>query len=690
MKASDFRIRNPLKIAVACVTATVIYNVLNITLGVFSVVSIFVLMNLFYDESFEKGLERLAGAVIYAAIGIWMVNWFYDLPLLYFISMIFWLLIAYYLFALGKYSYCHLMGGVTFSLVMLMGITAPMQINGIVFGWVSGNALGLFLVVLFDKIWPLVRHEQLGERLANSLDALAVDALHYQQLQTQIQSCKHKARKKKLPFNEAAYIKLILAIKHIAIENQTLAGMQQPSIHHPLEVIIKDNLSLSLARLKKAILTKNVSAFEAYELLRLRESLAFRIHQRQKYDEATLFDLEACYALLKRLIGHIQDMHSALSILFSPTGNDNKLNVERLIEHKRSIWPLDILAAKHATKITLGIVLLIWLSVYLGWPAGIQSMIAVVVMTAQTNLGRAHLRFNLRFWGVLVGSFLGLLCLIVLSHFISFSILLIFIFISMFFSSYIAQGPETISYFGIQVGVMIPLVLLFHNGPTVDMTLAIQRFVGVLEAALISAFILYYIWPEAPLVVLKKQVNLGLYHAALFFKDLSVFKLDHLKKEAIQIEQHNQQLLTDTQFLLFGDTHDAKNYAQLIHLMDQLAIQTYGLSEAVALLPQEMHTTFIRFTGIYFKKLIQVLEAQSDLNASNAGCLSENMEASIQRLMHHLSYFNKNRSVSDLDHVHIVAIEAFLLQIARSIDTVSVVLLRARSHNYVRGVTPLS
>jgi hypothetical protein len=105
------------------------------------------------------------------------------------LSIAFWLLLAYYFFALDKYAYAHLMGGATFALVMLTGITEPFAINGVVFGWVGGNALGLLLVVVFDKIWPLVRHETLHERLAESFDLLAVDALHYQQLQVQVQSC---------------------------------------------------------------------------------------------------------------------------------------------------------------------------------------------------------------------------------------------------------------------------------------------------------------------------------------------------------------------------------------------------------------------------------------------------------------------------------------------------------------------
>jgi hypothetical protein len=479
-------------------------------------------------------------------------------------------------------------------------------------------------------------------------------------------------------------------LKHIAVEHQKLLTMQLPDIHHPMLDVIQVNLGLSLGRLKQSLLHNTLSSFEGYELERVRESLAYRIREKTDLDEKTRFELEACYALIKRLVLSIHECHAALDGIVSPGAFNNKTAVAPLMVTKRHVWPIDVLAAKHAIKITLGIFWVIWSGAYLGWPAGIQSMIAVIVMTAQPNLGRAHLRFNLRFWGVLIGSALGLLGLMMLSHFLSFSILLILIFISMFVSAYIAQGPESIAYFGLQMGVMIPLVLLFHNGPTVDMTFAIQRFVGVLEAALVSAFILYYIWPTQPLIELKRQLMAGLSHAEIFFKRLSLGETEDLKKEAVQIEQHNQQLLVDAQFLLFGDTREAALYAQLIRLMDDFALQIYAFTRIFDALPKNVQDVSIKISRVYIKHVLSILKAQHLCLMHKEVLCDKNLKEITGRLIRHVGYFSKKHALPDVDQIHIAALTESLLQISAGIDKVSLALQPAGSPLHVRDVTSLS
>ena len=99
MKALNFRAKNSLKVAFACIVATIIFNSMDVPLGFFSVVTIFILMNLFYEETLVKGVERVVGAASAAALSIIFVDWFYELPVFYYISMALSLFVAFYLFA---------------------------------------------------------------------------------------------------------------------------------------------------------------------------------------------------------------------------------------------------------------------------------------------------------------------------------------------------------------------------------------------------------------------------------------------------------------------------------------------------------------------------------------------------------------------------------------------------------------
>jgi len=122
--------------------------------------------------------------------------------------------------------------------------------------------------------------------------------------------------------------------------------------------------------------------------------------------------------LIKQIVHYIKAAHKIILDINNGENLKDRYSQEYL-QHIKSIksnhesksFEWNISAVKHSIKISLSVLILIYMATYFSWPAGIQAIIAVVVMTAQPNLGKAHLRFHLRFLGVFVG---GLIATIIL------------------------------------------------------------------------------------------------------------------------------------------------------------------------------------------------------------------------------------------------------------------------------------
>lgn len=127
----------------------------------------------------------------------------------------------------------------------------------------------------------------------------------------------------------------------------------------------------------------------------------------------------------------------------------------------------------------------------------LQSMISALLVLSQSNVGSTVHKALLRLAGAIGGGLLALLVLTTFNPWLnSLAFLLILLSCVMFLSSYIANGPPSYSYIGIQLGLAFFLTMFGGFAPPVTLDPAIERFVGVLVGSLLAILLTTSVMPE--------------------------------------------------------------------------------------------------------------------------------------------------------------------------------------------------
>lgn len=97
--------------------------------------------------------------------------------------------------------------------------------------------------------------------------------------------------------------------------------------------------------------------------------------------------------------------------------------------------------------------------------------------------------------GAVLGGGLALGAIILLVLLLSFVLLLVLVFAGMFLAAYLSKFSVTNSYTYLQMGMVLPMVLLGSTGAIGTIDTAVQRLIGV-GAGLLSAEVVFLLWPH--------------------------------------------------------------------------------------------------------------------------------------------------------------------------------------------------
>lgn len=428
-----FRFIHALKIAIACMVTVITTIVLQLQLGMFAVMTTFVLMTIFSEEIAPMAVERFLGPALGFIIALFFIALFYDLHIFY-LALLFVFLTAFmYLFAIKITPYAALMGGVTFAFVMFTAIQSP------------SNALELGKDWVFD---------------------IVVGGL-------------------------VAWV-----FAHYFISNSTS---------------------------KKKIITE--------------------------------ISLPSWGVFLKKL---------------------------------PPIFPLQVDALKQALKIAIAIFFVLWTSVYLSWPGGMQAMIACAVILAQPNLGRSYQRAYLRALGVFAGGIAGALGIVILAGFPYFLTLVILLFIGLGVAAYVALGSQRYAYAGVMAGVMLPMTIFATNGPVGTLSIALERFAGVFIGAVVGMTVLYLIWPVFPQQQIKEKLASILRDCATLYRCIiqSTERVNKIGLEQLQQKISHQlhekvELLNDAKYVFYGEKIHEQIFLEIATKIETILIKMQAMMQAV-------------------------------------------------------------------------------------------------------------
>lgn len=690
----SFRFNNALKVAVASVVATFLYMTLHIPMGMFSVICIYILLTQYYDESLYRGVQRLCGAAIFAALGLLTVRYFYELPAIFYLVFVGVLLLAFYRFSVDRTPYAMLLGGITYAFVCYTGITSPHQVVPLAVGWVVGTGLGLILCWIMEWLWPLRRpsalHHAMAELIERSNRLLAEphklqQALQrFQTLQARVQQVKVQLQAVYGHDAESQYLQFIVLQKRMF---RLIAGLN--ASHRQLQIddaILAALLKRVPIEIHSAIasMVTDLRAHQSrdcvgYGVQRVLEAIDVRMAQLRRQRALRSQGDQHLMALFAMIDGARQTANLVVRIRhFMQRYMNTNVALHKVpsmpLKERAAAKPFSVRAMKNSIKLTLVVIVILIASLNFGLPNAVQAMISGIVICAAGNLGKAHLKFSLRFAGVVIGGVLALLGLVLLSHVTHFWLLLLYVFVVMGVASYVALGNERVAYAGLQAGVMIPLILLYNIGPTTDMTLAYERFLGVIEGACIAGLVLHFIWPQHPLRLLRQRIVSSLQCCTSFYAALLHNDLNALKKASKQIEADYGQLIVDAQYILLSNSDKHHSYEILIEEINTFALVSANIRVSLHALGEVGAKVWLRAFAADVARQQDVLELLQK-GFMQVDCVQLQQAATtLSRLKRKVRLLRRRRLTRNLSTAQMAATLACLrdlLRLAESIEKIA-------------------
>ncbi|MDF1654561.1 MAG: FUSC family protein [Coxiellaceae bacterium] len=664
------RLENAIKVALECVLVALIVEWVHVPFGGIAVITVLILNTVYYKQTIAKGIQRFAGAVVCSVISVIMIAWFSNLPFLYFCSMVLWLSIVFYLFQCNIQSYAMLIGGITIGLLMTVGISDPHNAIQTAFHWSICVGIGVFTVWLFNLFWPLYSKKTLEQEIVALIQQQQQDPAEYQRVISLIEAAHING--------ESYAIRLVILLKRYFIFVANYSNQQT------IQPMVKYNMDL----LSQCIVNKTPTHLLNYRSDRHCEVLRYRLHKFRKQLHAHTIKQPKDYPTVLSSIDRLEKASWALDNMADALNNwittEQQGANSAIQQTETKKFQLNTEALKQSSKMTLGIITMLLLEQLFGWPSGVQGIIAVTVLTGTPNLGRAHWKFFLRVFGVIVGGIIGLFGLLLLSHYQSFLFVITLVYFIMGIAAYIALGDERLSYFGVQMGLMIPLILLMGSGPTTDMTLPIDRLVGATLGAIIAALILYFIWPVDPKRMLINSLKNALKDSGSMLHAWRLHKPDDMISNIKNIEQNDRAIMVDSQFLINYSEKHRQHHLAIVDLLNDYARDAYLLFKAIDTLNPRVNSRLVKLLSplliqaeYNFQFFYSQFSNQTKQHEFNS--ITENLQKLIRRVRaKRLTY-----ALNDTTMIRIASIERSLLSLSYTMDRLAVQLNQTAKYGAV-------
>jgi uncharacterized membrane protein YccC len=648
-----YRVKYALKATLACLICILINEYWHLDYGFFSVISAFVLLSMFYDNTVSKGIQRFIGILLGAILAVLIVNLFYDVKPIYLFIMLSWIGLCTYLYADQRfpYPYAALMSGIFSGVIMLHGAESYSEVESLASSLVIQVAIGVFIATLVYRfLWPVNYKTHLRDALSAVFEDFGNMFLSIKSKTLESQASKIPSirlsfdtfshlldfakkgfqEQKDVIFPEHSYIRFVGHCKNLFIDTQEFESnlKSQNSILSVDEGIkihlneILDILSSYSQIIGRTILQNQNNRLTPIsdQLIRNIASIEKRLQSSRTDEDVTqrlsqekLFAAGATLLLLRDIFSDFKNVTKAYNKIQEGGSVDRVTTTPQILEKKvKETFHISIQSLKHSVKVVIISILILLGSIFYYIDAGIQTLITALLISAQANLGQATLKERLRFVAVVIGGFYGLICLIIISIFPNFLVFLLLFTLGLFVGSYIATGSERVSYAGVQTGIVLPMILLISNGPsTGSLQIAVERFVGVIVGGAIALIILRFIWPDDPLKQLKVKIARSFILCGKIFSILIIpqFKEEQVKPLISDLAMSlptSESLLKDAQYVIRLENAHTKELLEVIESLEHIYFEFETLNKTIyADIDNKMVNSYLNNMGPFYSRVSQ-------------------------------------------------------------------------------------
>jgi uncharacterized membrane protein YccC len=161
------------------------------------------------------------------------------------------------------------------------------------------------------------------------------------------------------------------------------------------------------------------------------------------------------------------------------------------------LWPLRADWVNHSLMLTVTALLTRTATAWLNLPP-VPSVISVLMLSITPDVQAALRKGQLRLLGALLATGWAVATYLVLNQAPHFVLLAVSLFLGIFVSAYLTRVGATYSYAGLQMGLVLPLLLVVPLQEFGSLIGVVQRLEGIL-AAMTSTVVVGSLWPSFPL-----------------------------------------------------------------------------------------------------------------------------------------------------------------------------------------------
>lgn len=150
---------------------------------------------------------------------------------------------------------------------------------------------------------------------------------------------------------------------------------------------------------------------------------------------------------------------------------------------------------RYAVKTTAAALICYLIYSALDWQDIHTAMITCYV-AALGSVAQTTQKLMLRIIGCLIGAAMGVgAILFLIPHMSSVGSLMILVFAGSFVAAWVAVGSERVAYAGVQIALAFLMTVLQGFGPSIDMSVALDRVIGILLGNVVLYLVFTQLWP---------------------------------------------------------------------------------------------------------------------------------------------------------------------------------------------------